>query len=143
MRLAPGETVAFPVRALARFPLALLSHVAFNVVELVKGVDPTLVSLSGADQWSSKGCQPMELVQPNLTDIVWAARARASVQSVRSMTSRTLARSIWRARGLIDGVLWQPAGTGSRFSGVKQPSRLSRPVPSGGGSHDPMGQPSR
>ena len=44
------------------------------------GVDPTLVSLSGAEEWTAKGCAPLDVTAPNLVDRVWGLTkpARAS-----------------------------------------------------------------
>ena len=41
--------------------------------KLVVGVDPTLISLSTAEEWSRKGCDAFKLVQHNLVDRAWGA----------------------------------------------------------------------
>lgn len=39
--------------------------------KLLAGVDPTLISLSAAEEWARKGCEPFKLVQHNLVDRAW------------------------------------------------------------------------
>ena len=39
--------------------------------KLLVGVDPTLVSLSAAEEWTRKGCDDFKLVQHNLVDRAW------------------------------------------------------------------------
>ena len=38
------------------------------------GVDPALVSLSGAEEWDAKGCAPFSLVAQNLVDSIWGPK---------------------------------------------------------------------
>ena len=48
------------------------------------GVDATLVSISGAEEWKDKGCAPMSLVPMNLCDEVWgSAKPKRSAAALR------------------------------------------------------------
>ena len=53
--------------------------------KLVVGVDPTLISLSAAEEWSRKGCDDFKLVQHNLVDRAWAeTKPKRSASALRT-----------------------------------------------------------
>ena len=53
--------------------------------KLLVGVDPTLISLSAAEEWSRKGCDDFKLVQHNLVDRAWGeTKPKRSASALRT-----------------------------------------------------------
>lgn len=47
------------------------------------GADPRLVSLDFAEEWTAKGCAPLELVEDNLVDTIWKKQPLVSCNPVK------------------------------------------------------------
>mmetsp|Transcript_13516 Transcript_13516/g.22477 ORF Transcript_13516/g.22477 Transcript_13516/m.22477 type:complete len:703 (+) Transcript_13516:98-2206(+) len=68
--------------------------------KLLVGVDPTLISLSAAEEWSRKGCADFKLVEHNLVDRAWgemkpkrsasALRTHGTAHSGESVASKVM-----------------------------------------------------
>lgn len=69
--------------------------------KVLVGVDPALISLSAAEEWSRKGCDEFKLVQHNLADRAWGeAKPKRSASPLRThgvaLSGETIASKVSR-----------------------------------------------
>lgn len=74
--------------------------------KLLVGVDPTLVSLSTAEEWTRKGADPFKLVQHNLVDRAWGEdKPKRSASALRvhgaALSGESVASKITRVAGAL------------------------------------------
>ena len=72
----------------------------------VVGVDPTLVSLSAAEEWSRKGCDDFKLVEHNLVDRAWGeTKPKRSANALRThgkaVSGESAASKLMRVAGAL------------------------------------------